>query len=92
MTTAIAKHNVNGKRMLALAAKGVPGAIEMAALCDGYTALPVACQELLQMMCYALLQKFQQQHRDYVAKPSTEPTPEPSTEPSTKPTPEPQTA
>ena len=73
------KHNVNGKRMLALAAKGVPGAIEMAALCDGYAALPVACQEILQIMCYGLLQKFQfeQQHRDPVAKP----TPEPSTEP-----------
>ena len=39
VTVAIAKHNVNGKRMLALAARGVPGAIEMAALCDGYDLL-----------------------------------------------------
>lgn len=68
VTDAIVRHNVDGKRMLELAARGKTGAREMAALCSGYTQLPAACQELLTDMCQTLLERFQQDSKTFKAK------------------------
>lgn len=68
LTAAMTKHNVDGKRMLALAAKGADGAEELAELCEEFATFSPKRRILFLVLCTRLLAQFQ---RDAEAAPET---------------------
>ncbi len=67
LTAAMTKHNVDGKRMLALAAKGADGAEELAELCTEFATFSPKRRILFLVLCAKLLAQFQ---RDAEAAPA----------------------
>jgi hypothetical protein len=74
LTAAMTKHNVDGKRMLALAAKGADGAEELAELCTEFATFSPKRRILFLVLCAKLLAQFQRDAeaaRERQAEPET---------------------
>lgn len=74
LTAAMTKHNVDGKRMLALAAKGTDGAEELAELCEEFATFSPKRRILFLVLCTRLLAQFQRDAeaaRERQAEPET---------------------